>query len=93
MLESFYIVPGDFGSGVSQTAAYIALSAAIDKADTAVAMTGYSVCQQLGVTIGMSATAAILQGRLRSLLQSQLGQGRKTRLVGSLADTHLGHVR
>ncbi|KAL8827654.1 MAG: hypothetical protein Q9170_006930, partial [Blastenia crenularia] len=80
-LSALLIIPGDFGSGISQSTAFIALSAAVEKADTAVAMTGYSVCQQLGVTVGMSTTAAILQGRLRKLLDAQLGGGKGTRKV------------
>ncbi|KAL9597895.1 MAG: hypothetical protein Q9219_004848 [cf. Caloplaca sp. 3 TL-2023] len=77
--ESFFIVPGDFGSGISQSTAFIALSAAIDKEDVAVAMTGYSVCQQVGLAVGMSTTAAILQGRMRVLLEKVLGKGHTAR--------------
>ena len=49
-------------------------------------MTGFSVCQQLGITIGMSTTAAILQGRLRALLVGQLGSGRRTGRVCCLVE-------
>ncbi|KAI4089855.1 MAG: hypothetical protein LQ344_005114 [Seirophora lacunosa] len=81
LIESFFIVPGDFGSGITQTTAFIALSAGIQKADTAVAMSGYSVCQQLGLAIGMSTTAAILQSRVRAVLGSKLGEGSGIRQV------------
>lgn len=74
-------MPGDFGSGITQTTAFIALSAGIDKADTAVALTGYSVCQQLGVTIGMSTTAAILQSRVRAVLARTVGREKGDRKV------------
>lgn len=74
-------MPGDFGSGITQTTAFIALSAGIQKADTAVAMSGYSVCQQLGLAIGMSTTAAILQSRVRAVLGSKLGEGSGIRQV------------
>lgn len=92
-LGAFYIVPGDFGSGISQSTAFIALSAAIDKADTAVAMTGYSVCQQLGVTIGASTTAAILQRRLATLLEKQLGKGLETSLVIKRVVSDIGYIK
>ncbi|KAL8942191.1 MAG: hypothetical protein Q9216_001799 [Gyalolechia sp. 2 TL-2023] len=91
--EAFYIIPGDFGSGISQSTAFIALSAAIDKADTAVAMTGYSVCQQLGVTIGASTTAAILQSRLRVLLERHLGKGLDTSLVIKRVISDIGYIK
>lgn len=53
---------------MTQSAAFIAFSAATDKADMAVAVTGYSVCQQIGVTMGTSTTMAVLQGQLKNTL-------------------------
>ncbi|KAL8967332.1 MAG: hypothetical protein Q9197_005489 [Variospora fuerteventurae] len=93
LLESFLIVPGDFGSGITQTTAFIALSAGIDKADTAVALTGYSVCQQLGVAIGMSTTAAILQSRVRAVLARTVGRGKGTRKIVERSISDIGYIQ
>ncbi|KAL8926379.1 MAG: hypothetical protein Q9208_002922 [Pyrenodesmia sp. 3 TL-2023] len=68
LFDSFFTIPGDLGSGMTQSASFIAFSAATDKADMAVAVTGYSVCQQIGLTLGTSTTMAVLQGHLRNTL-------------------------
>ncbi|KAI9825531.1 MAG: hypothetical protein M1819_000523 [Sarea resinae] len=71
-LESLYIIPGGFGTALSQASGFIALTASIDTAHIAVATSGMYLAQNVGVALGMSGASAVLQASLRVVLEGKL---------------------
>ncbi|KAI0898165.1 MFS general substrate transporter [Annulohypoxylon nitens] len=74
-VESLYIFPGGFGTGMSLNAVFVALQAAINPVDRAVAASGLYLSIPIGSILGMAGCNAVMQGimpadlalRLRSL--------------------------
>lgn len=75
-LESLYIAPGGFGSGMAQSALFISIQAAVDSAHRAVAASTLSLCSTTGMMTGMAAVAAVLQEMVQRTL------GRRLLLIG-----------
>jgi hypothetical protein len=82
-LESMYIAPGGFGSGVVQSALFISIQAAIDPAHSAVAASSLFLASTTGMMTGMAAVAALLQEML------QRGLGRRLLSLGYSEHTRL----
>ncbi|KAF2727601.1 MFS general substrate transporter [Polyplosphaeria fusca] len=72
-LESLYIVPGGFGTGMAQSAVFIALQAAIDPEHTAVATASLYLSGTVGMIVGMASVSAVLQQFLRTGLERRIG--------------------
>ncbi|KAI1105473.1 MFS general substrate transporter [Jackrogersella minutella] len=70
--ESLYIFPGGFGTGISQNAVFIALQAAINPMDKAVATSGLYLSSPIGSILGMAACNALMQTMMPVDLASRL---------------------
>ncbi|KAF2008123.1 MFS general substrate transporter [Amniculicola lignicola CBS 123094] len=73
-LESFYIFPGGFGTGVAQSAIFISIQAAIDPQHMAVATASLYLAGSVGMISGMAGVSAVLQGALRAALDRRIGE-------------------
>ncbi|KAI1779830.1 MFS general substrate transporter [Hypoxylon cercidicola] len=71
-VESLYIVPGGFGTGVSLNAVFVALQAAIDPKDKAAAISGLYLSTPIGSILGMAACNAAMQAVMPVDLASRL---------------------
>jgi MFS family permease len=65
-LESLYIVPGGFGTGIAQSALFIALQASVEKENMAVAASALYLSAGVGFVSGMAGVAAVLAMGVRS---------------------------
>ncbi|KFY67157.1 hypothetical protein V496_01731 [Pseudogymnoascus sp. VKM F-4515 (FW-2607)] len=72
-LESLYIVPGGFGSGLLNSAAFVALTATIDRDQIAMAASTFFLSANGGMAVGMASASAVLKNGLRSGLETRLG--------------------
>ncbi|KFY33322.1 hypothetical protein V494_07735 [Pseudogymnoascus sp. VKM F-4513 (FW-928)] len=72
-LESLYVVPGGFGSGMLNSAAFVALTATIDRDQVAMAASTFFLSANGGMAVGMASASAVLQSGLRSGLEARLG--------------------
>jgi hypothetical protein len=72
MWESLYIIPGGFGSGISQTSAFIALTSNTPHTDMAVATSGFFLAGNIGVALGISVSSSLQKWMLNSLLLKRL---------------------
>jgi hypothetical protein len=72
LLESMYIVPGGFGTGIAQSALFISLQAVVDKAHIAPAVGVMYLITSVGFIFGLACMSATLQGVLRTGLEDRL---------------------
>ncbi|KAI1208040.1 MFS general substrate transporter [Annulohypoxylon truncatum] len=70
--ESLYIFPGGFGTGMSLNAVFVALQAAINPMDRAVAASGLYLTIPIGSILGMAGCNAVMQGIMPAELASSL---------------------
>ncbi|KAH7381983.1 major facilitator superfamily domain-containing protein [Cadophora sp. MPI-SDFR-AT-0126] len=70
--ESLFIVPGGFGNGLVQSAAFVALTAGIETDDMAMACSSFYMSANTGTVVGLASTNAVLQGTLRRGLEKRL---------------------
>lgn len=70
--ESLDIVPGGFGTGMTISAAFIALTAAVSKTDIAIATGGLYLCSAVGQVVGVAVSSAIQLSSLKTLLVERL---------------------
>ncbi|KAI2784530.1 MFS general substrate transporter [Daldinia loculata] len=71
-IESLYIFPGGFGTGISANAGFVALQAAINPIDKAVAASGLYLSIPVGSILGMAACNAVMQATMPVDLASRL---------------------
>ncbi|KAI0854300.1 MFS general substrate transporter [Daldinia vernicosa] len=71
-VESLYIFPGGFGTGISANAVFVALQAAINPVDKAVAASGLYLSLPIGSILGMAACNAVMQVTMPVDLASRL---------------------
>ncbi|KAI1652883.1 MFS general substrate transporter [Daldinia decipiens] len=71
-IESLYIFPGGFGTGISANAVFVALQAAINPVDRAVAVSGLYLSIPVGSILGMAACNAVMQATMPVDLASRL---------------------
>ncbi|KAF2661455.1 MFS general substrate transporter [Lophiostoma macrostomum CBS 122681] len=72
--ESLYIVGGGFGTGIAQSALFIALQAGVDRSDMAVAASALYLSAGVGFVSGMAGVAAVLAKGVRVGLGRRLGR-------------------
>ncbi|KFX92843.1 hypothetical protein V490_05152 [Pseudogymnoascus sp. VKM F-3557] len=72
-LESLYVVPGGFGNGMLNSAAFVALTATIDRSQVAMAASTFFLSANGGMAVGMASASAVIQSSLRSGLEAKLG--------------------
>ncbi|CAF9927241.1 MAG: hypothetical protein HETSPECPRED_006524 [Heterodermia speciosa] len=70
--ESLYIAPGGLGSGIMNSAVFIALAAGVDETQMAISSTGYYLAGNIGALIGASVASNILVATLKSGLENAL---------------------
>ncbi|KAI0378093.1 MFS general substrate transporter [Hypomontagnella monticulosa] len=81
--ESLYIFPGGFGTGMSLNAVFVALQAAINPKDKAVAASGLYLSMPVGSILGMAAGNTVMQAIIPVELASRL---RSLGIEGTEAD-------
>jgi MFS family permease len=67
-LESLYIVPGGFGTGIVFSSSMISSVAGVKKEDIAVATGGLYLSGSIGMMVGVAASSSVQLGTLRQLL-------------------------
>ncbi|KIW17915.1 hypothetical protein PV08_05110 [Exophiala spinifera] len=72
LVESLYIIPGGFGTGLVLSAAFISLQAAVTKETMSPAISALYLFTGLGSILGLAFLNVILQGVLRSRFESRL---------------------
>ncbi|KAF2278941.1 MFS general substrate transporter [Westerdykella ornata] len=92
-LESLYIIPGGFGSGIAQSALFISVQAAIPNQYMAVAASALYLSASVGMMAGMAGAAAVLQGVVRGSLGRRLGEGGLGLGMGEIVDKATSDVR
>ncbi|ODQ54685.1 MFS general substrate transporter [Saitoella complicata NRRL Y-17804] len=70
-IQSLFIIPGGFGTGIAQTAVFIALTSAVQKSAIAIATSGLYLASNIGMVLGVSLTSAVLRTSLALLLGKQ----------------------
>lgn len=73
-LESLYIVPGGFGTGVVFSSSIIGLVAGVRKDQMAVATGGLYLSGGVGMMVGVAGSSSVQLGTLRSLLEKGLAR-------------------
>jgi MFS family permease len=71
-LESLYIFPGGFGSGIANSALFISIQAALDPRFAAIAASTLYLASSIGMLAGMAGVSAVLQQSLRVGLDDRL---------------------
>ncbi|KAJ4405468.1 hypothetical protein N0V91_005208 [Didymella pomorum] len=71
-LESLYIFPGGFGSGIANSTLFISIQAALDQQYTAIAASTLYLASSIGMLSGMAGVSAVLQQSLRVNLDARL---------------------
>ena len=79
VLQSLYIFPGGFATGMISSSAFVGMAAGIDHEDIAVAGSGMYLFFSIGAIAGSSAGATVYQNSLQSGLRNALRgvEGRK----------------
>jgi MFS family permease len=70
--EALEISPGGFGSGVTTTSTFIALTSDMSHENMAVVTSGFYLSSNLGTVLGVSISSSIQRGVLKILLQKRL---------------------
>ncbi|CZR59006.1 related to multidrug resistance protein fnx1 [Phialocephala subalpina] len=73
-LESLYIVPGGFGTGIVFSSSMISSVAGVKKEDIAVATGGLYLSGSIGMMVGVAASSSVQLGTLRQLLLKGLSE-------------------
>ncbi|KAL1608865.1 hypothetical protein SLS59_002056 [Nothophoma quercina] len=71
-LESLYIFPGGFGTGIASSTLFISIQAALDPSFTAIAASTLYLASSVGMLGGMAGVSAVLQQSLRVNLDERL---------------------
>ena len=71
-LESLYIFPGGFGTGIASSTLFISIQAALDPRFTAIAASTLYLASSIGMLGGMAGVSAVLQQSLRVNLNERL---------------------
>jgi hypothetical protein len=75
-LESLEIVPGGFGSGIANSATFIALTSSVLKSEMAIVTGGMYLASATGMLLGIAGCSSVQLGTLRALLlQNVKGDG------------------
>lgn len=72
LLESFYIAPGGFGTGVVMSTTFVCLAAGVEESQMAIASTGLYLSVNIGTLMGTSLASSVLQTSLRKGLNQGL---------------------
>lgn len=81
-LESLEIFPGGFGNGIAISTSFIALTAAIEPCQVAVASSGLFLSSNIGQVMGLSVASAVLRSTLeRGLRVALKGETGKEELI------------
>ncbi|KAF2704667.1 MFS general substrate transporter [Pleomassaria siparia CBS 279.74] len=93
-LESMYIIPAGFGTGILQSALFVSLQAAIETKHVAVAASSLYLANNVGSIAGMAGCSVVIQEGLKRGLLTRLrsmGLGRKA--VKKIIDHAAGDVQ
>ncbi|KAJ8108073.1 hypothetical protein OPT61_g8425 [Boeremia exigua] len=93
-LESLYIFPGGFGTGIVNSTLFISIQAALDPSFAAIAASTLYLASSIGMLAGMAGVSAVLQQSLRVNLDTRLtdlgvsGQKKWKIIEKAVADVH-----
>ncbi|KAF9696856.1 hypothetical protein EKO04_005201 [Ascochyta lentis] len=71
-LESLYIFPGGFGTGIASSTLFVSIQAALDPSFAAIAASTLYLSSSVGMLGGMAGVSAVLQQSLRANLEDRL---------------------
>jgi hypothetical protein len=71
-LESLYIIPSGFGTGIAQNAVLIVIQSSVNGADKAAAVAGMFLVMQVAVSAGMTLSNAAMMSVMRRKLDLDL---------------------
>ncbi|KAI0125632.1 major facilitator superfamily domain-containing protein [Xylariales sp. AK1849] len=72
--ESMYIIPGGLGTGIAQSAIFIALQTSIDPVDKAAATSALFLTSPVGAMTGMAVTSSVMVTGFRKGLSTRLAK-------------------
>ena len=72
ILESMYIIPGGFGMGICQSVIFVAMTAAIEPKDIAMATSGLFQTMNISVAVGLTAVTSLMRVSLQTELERTL---------------------
>jgi fluoride ion exporter CrcB/FEX len=92
--EALEISPGGFGSGVTTTSTFIALTADMSHENMAVVTSGFYLSSNLGTVLGVSISSSIQRGILKILLQKRLpfSDGASLQACRSSSERFVGYL-
>jgi hypothetical protein len=70
--ESLYIIPGGLGTGIAEASVFVSLSASVDQAHQAVALSGLFLAANIGLISGLASSSAVLELSVKSELEKNL---------------------
>ncbi|KAJ5609852.1 Major facilitator superfamily domain general substrate transporter [Penicillium herquei] len=86
--ESFYIIPGGFGTGMASAAAFIAMTATLPSEEVAMATAGYMMLIGFAMTAGVTMSNSVLGIEFeRELRRNLRGPGSERIIKRAIADT------
>ncbi|KAJ5691680.1 Major facilitator superfamily domain general substrate transporter [Penicillium malachiteum] len=86
--ESFYIIPGGFGTGMASAAAFIAMTATLPSEEVAMATAGYMMLISFAMTAGVTMSNSVLGIEFeRELRRNLRGPGSERIIKRAIADT------
>ncbi|KAJ5715646.1 Major facilitator superfamily domain general substrate transporter [Penicillium malachiteum] len=85
--DSFYIIPGGFGTGIASAAAFIAMTATLPAEEVAMATAGYMMLISFAMTAGVTMSNSVLGIEFeRELRQNLRGPGSERIIKRTIAD-------
>ncbi|RSL63300.1 hypothetical protein CEP53_004481 [Fusarium sp. AF-6] len=75
VLQSLFVSPGGFATGIAHSTTFVALAAGVGEQDTAVASSGLYLSGSVGAVAGLCSASAAFQSALRSALNEALNRG------------------
>ncbi|KAJ6035758.1 Major facilitator superfamily domain general substrate transporter [Penicillium herquei] len=86
--DSFYIIPGGFGTGMASAAAFIAMTATLPSEEVAMATAGYMMLISFAMTAGVTMSNSVLGIEFeRELRRNLRGPGSERIIKRAIADT------
>lgn len=64
--QTLLVFPCGLATGISHSAAFVALTASVEESEVAIACSGLYLSANIGSVIGLSASTALYQGKLQS---------------------------
>ncbi|WAO90310.1 MFS domain-containing protein [Fusarium falciforme] len=72
VLQSLFVFPGGFATGIAHSTTFVALAAGVEEQDLAIASSGLYLSGSVGAVAGLCSASAAFQSALRSALRKAL---------------------